>query len=108
MSQYDAVRLTTLFVIDLIRRLKPGEPVRLDELGDALRTAIAKPAEGDLWFTFGPHASLDEFLFELQALGDVVIGPDSKTVRLTTGGEQLLAESANQLPGLSAKLGLAA
>jgi hypothetical protein len=106
MSQYDAVRFTTLFVIDLIRTLKPGEPVQLDELAEALRTAIAKPAEGDLWFTFGPHASLDEFLFELQALGDVAITGNS--VRLTTGGEQLLAESANQLPGLSAKLGIAA
>jgi len=107
-SQYDAIRLTALFVIDLIRRLKPGDPVTVDELADALRTAIAKPAEGDLWFTFGPHASLDEFLFELQALGDIVIAGDSQTVRLTPEGEHLLAESASQLLGLSEKLGLAA
>src|SRR3989442_14300087 len=71
LGQNEAVESTGLYVMDLIQKLGENHSVTLGKLGDVLQGKINAPQPGALWFTLGPHTSLGDFIFELQALGKV-------------------------------------
>jgi hypothetical protein len=101
--------LTALFVANYIQQA--GNKISVSELGTKLYDILQNAHTNQpLWFTYGPYSSLEDFIFELRALGTVAFKQDAGElfVGVTPGGSQWLQQRAGELPDLPKILGLAA